>query len=92
MRANAFDEIDQRIFVDLRTRLVRVRRRQNVGVDQVSCLYPELTRNDDKPRVGLGRMLRLAASDPVGFLIYSAVSLAVRLPSSGPSIAWARGR
>lgn len=74
------------------SKLVRVRRRQNVGVEQVAQLYPELTRNDDKPRVGLGRAARLAVSDPIGFIIYGVVSLAVRLPSRETPLAWTRGR
>lgn len=71
-------------------RLVRVRRRQNLGVAQVERLYPDLVRNEDKPARG-GWLLRLAARDPVGFGVYCAVALAVRLPSRAPS-AWARGR
>jgi len=70
--------------------LVRVRRRQDVGVDEVARLYPDLMRNDDKPRFGLSRLLRIALSDPAGFAVYAAVSIAVRRNKS--DTAWKRGR
>ncbi len=72
-------------------RLVRVRRRQNLGVAEVARLYPDLVRNEDKPPLGASGLLRLAAGDPVGFCVYCAVALAVRLPARAPS-GWARGR
>ena len=72
-------------------RLVRVRRRQNLGVAEVERLYPDLARNDDKPPLGARRLLRLAAGDPVGFGVYCAVALAVRLPARATP-GWARGR
>ena len=73
-------------------RLVRVRRRQDVGVREVARKYPELMRNDDKPRFGVGRALRIAASDPIGLCIYCAVALAVRLRPDRKGQAWSRGR
>lgn len=72
-------------------RLVRVRRRQNIGVAEVARLYPQLICNDDEPRMSLTRMLGIAARDPVGFIVYTAVALAVHLPA-GSSAVWARGR
>jgi glycosyltransferase involved in cell wall biosynthesis len=71
--------------------LVRVRRRQDVGVAEVARLFPALVENDDKPRFGLGGLLRLAASDPVGVGVYAAVALAVRL-TAGSAQGWSRGR
>jgi glycosyltransferase involved in cell wall biosynthesis len=70
--------------------LVRVRRRQDVGVAEVARLFPALVENDDKPRFGLARLLRLAVTDPVGVGVYAAVALAVRL--SPGSEGWVRGR
>lgn len=68
-------------------KLVRVRRRQDAGVAEIARHFPELMRNEDKtPRTGLG----LALGDPVGFVIYSAVAVAVRLRRQGPE--WSRSR
>ncbi|MFV2051277.1 glycosyltransferase family 2 protein [Aliiroseovarius sp. YM-037] len=72
--------------------LVRVRRRQDIGVAEVAEKYPELLRNDDKPRFGLKRALGLALRDPVGFGVYTAVALAVRLKRPTSSEGWSRGR
>ncbi|MFU8883178.1 MAG: glycosyltransferase family 2 protein [Rhodobacterales bacterium] len=80
--------------------LVRVRRRQDRGARQVAALYPDLMKNEDKPRLGLGGMLMLLARNPVGFAVYSGVALAVRLggrrgrlSASGVAVAdWSRGR
>lgn len=74
------------------TRLVRVRRRQDVGVQEVATLYPALMQNEHKPRIGLRRMAGMALSDPLGFGVYCAVALAVRLPRGGATQAWSRGR
>lgn len=71
-------------------RLVRVRRRQDAGVQQIAERYPALPGNDDKPPLGGAGMLRLALSDPAGFAVYAGVSLAVRL--SPRSRGWSRGR
>jgi glycosyltransferase involved in cell wall biosynthesis len=70
--------------------LVRVRRRQDAGVAEIGRLFPELLANEDKPRLGLSRLLRLATSDPLGFIAYGAVALAVR--AGGPAQGWSRGR
>ncbi|MFX0540194.1 glycosyltransferase [Roseovarius sp. S4756] len=69
--------------------LVRVRRRQNRGVAEIAGCYPERMKNDDTVRLGASEIAALAARDPAGFLVYGAVSLAVRLP--GPD-GWVRGR
>lgn len=69
--------------------LVRVRRRQNVGVDEIARDYPALARNDDKPELRLMDKLAMALRDPVGFAVYGGVALATRF---GKDTAWARGR
>lgn len=73
-------------------RLVRVRRRQDFGVAEVAREFPALLRNDDKPPMTMGRVLKLFLSDPMGFAVYGAVAVAVRLQREGSGQAWARGR
>lgn len=68
--------------------LVRVRRRQDRGVEEIARHYPKLIVNEGKSRPPL---LRLAATDPVGFLLYSFVALMTKLPSRS-SDHWVRGR
>jgi glycosyltransferase involved in cell wall biosynthesis len=68
--------------------LVRVRRRQDRGVEEIARQYPMLVANGEKSRPPL---LRLAAADPAGFLLYSLVTLMTKLPSRS-SDRWARGR
>ncbi len=69
--------------------LVRVRRRQNVGVDEIAERFPRLQANDAKPSLGKGEMMRMALRDPVGFAVYVGVAIATRL--SGET-GWSRGR
>jgi glycosyltransferase involved in cell wall biosynthesis len=69
--------------------LVRVRRRQNRGVAEIAARYPELLRNDDKPRLPARRTLAMALRDPLGFAVYGGVAVATRL---GASSGWERGR
>lgn len=71
--------------------LVRVRRRQDRGVHEVARLFPELLRNDEKTRLGLGGLARLAIGDPIGFVIYASVSAVVRMSKSDTG-KWERGR
>jgi glycosyltransferase involved in cell wall biosynthesis len=68
--------------------LVRVRRRQDAGMAEIAAQYPGLLAHEGKaPVTGLlGRVLR----DPVGFAVYAAVSLAVRLRKGGAG--FTRGR
>lgn len=70
--------------------LVRVRRRQDRGVAEIASRFPELTANDDKAALGAGGALRLALGDAVGFAVYTAVALAVRLRRGSGE--WSRGR
>lgn len=69
--------------------LVRVRRRQDAGVAELRATVPEIFANEGKPRLGLMGVVKLAASDPVGFAVYAAVSLAVRMKRDQ---GWTRGR
>lgn len=72
--------------------LVRVRRRQNQGVDEIARLFPDLRRNDTRhrpaPRQLAGRLL----SDPAAFGAYALVNLLTRLPARPATPRWARGR
>ncbi|WP_281967834.1 glycosyltransferase [Roseovarius nanhaiticus] len=70
-------------------RLVRVRRRQDRGVAEITARFPHLAQNEGRARMGAGDVVRLALQDPIGFAVYGAVSLAVRLPGPG---GWVRGR
>jgi glycosyltransferase involved in cell wall biosynthesis len=70
--------------------LVRVRRRQDAGVAEIARRFPELMRNEDKPRFGLARLLGILLTDPAGFAVYFGVALAVRLPAR--EAGWSRGR
>lgn len=69
--------------------LVRVRRRQNVGVDEIAREYPALAANDEKPGLGMRDKLMMALQDPVGFAVYGGVALATRF---GKDMVWVRGR
>ncbi len=71
--------------------LIRVRRRQNAGVDEIRALYSELLANDDKPAFPLKEKAILALQDPLGFAVYSGVAIAVRLTGSTDN-GWSRGR
>lgn len=70
--------------------LVRVRRRQDAGMAELSRLYPALMANGMGDRPGAFALLRLAADDPLGFAAYAGISLAVRLAPRAKG--WARGR
>jgi hypothetical protein len=73
------------------TRLVRVRRRQDVGVEEVETLFPDLMLNDDKSPFPLPKKLGIALRDPIGFVIYSAVALLAKL-TRGTTQEWSRSR
>lgn len=70
--------------------LVRVRRRQDAGVAELARLHPALMAREGKARLRAGDLLRRALAAPVGFIVYAAVSLAVRLRRGGPD--FVRGR
>jgi len=71
--------------------LVKVRRRQDVGVTEIAALYPALLGNEQKSRLTPARLLQLAAADPVGFAVYATVALATKLPTRARE-KWVRGR
>lgn len=71
-------------------KLVRVRRRQDQGVKEVALKWPELMRNGGASAPSLSQLLVMALKEPLGFLAYSAVAIAVR--SRQASTDWTRGR
>lgn len=68
--------------------LVRVRRRQDRGVEEIARLYPHLVVNEHKSEA---RPLRLAYVDPIGFGFYALVALMTKLPAPSGN-RWVRGR
>lgn len=70
--------------------LVKVRRRQDAGVAELQALHPEIFANEGKSPLGTKGILKRAARDPLGFVTYAAVSLAVRARRSEAD--WTRGR
>lgn len=71
--------------------LVRVRRRQDRGVEEIARLYPQLIANEGKSSTGLRGIVRLAATDPIGFAFYALVALSTKLPARSAE-RWVRGR
>lgn len=71
--------------------LVKVRRRQNAGVDEIKVQFPDLLKNDDKFTLSLGEKLTMMLRDPLGFAVYAAVTILVKL-SPQKSDGWERGR
>ncbi|MEP4199325.1 MAG: glycosyltransferase [Aliishimia sp.] len=76
--------------IDGFSNLVKVRRRQNAGVDEVRANYPQLMANDDAPSLGLKGMVALALRMPIAFAVYLSVHIAVR--TRRPRKEWVRGR
>ena len=72
--------------------LVRVRRRQDDGVDEIADNYPQLLQNDDIGPPSKAQVLRLGLFDPVGLAAYLAVKLTVKTGLAKSRQAWARGR
>lgn len=70
--------------------LVRVRRRQDAGVDELRRLHPALMAKEGKAPLGRAGALRLFAAAPVSFLVYATVLAAAR--SRRPDSDWSRGR
>lgn len=70
--------------------LVRVRRRQNLGSEQLRRRFPELLANDDKEPLTARGLLRLAARMPVSLLVYVGIVATARL--GRPPSHWSRGR
>jgi hypothetical protein len=59
--------------------LVRVRRRQDRGVAELNEQFPDLLGREGKAPLTKGALVGMALRDPVGFAVYAAVSIAVRL-------------
>lgn len=71
-------------------KLVRVRRRQDQGVAELMQRCPKIFQRENKAPLSMPMLFNLAIRDPIGFVIFSAVSMAVRL---GPrETGWTRGR
>ena len=70
--------------------LVRVRRRQDVGVRQIAARWPALMENEGKARWDRAALARAALGDPGGFAVYGAVHLLTRLDRRDAR--WSRGR
>lgn len=71
--------------------LIRVRRRQNAGVDEIAHRFPDLTQNDAKNRFSPAAVLQAALRHPLGFGIYGFVALSVKLKPA-KNREWKRGR
>jgi glycosyltransferase involved in cell wall biosynthesis len=70
--------------------LIRVRRRQNAGVDEIAGKWPELMQNEAKSKLGKSGLLRLALQVPIALAVYLTVHFAVRIGQ--PTMEWSRGR
>jgi len=77
--------------VDGFAKLVRVRRRQDQGVAELAGLEPDLMANEGKASPGKGWLLHQLLRDPVAFVTYAAVTVAVRAGWGGQT-GWVRGR
>ncbi|SDW22400.1 glycosyltransferase family 2 protein [Roseicitreum antarcticum] len=71
-------------------RLVRVRRRQDIGVAEIATRYPELLANEGKAPTP--RFWPLFRADPVGFAVYTSVAVMVRISRLWAGNEWVRGR
>lgn len=72
--------------------LVKVRRRQDRGVQELEEKFPEIVGNESKPPLRPGDYLRLFIGQPVSFLVYVWVILAVRYGPRDQAAGWTRGR
>lgn len=72
--------------------LVRVRRRQDEGLREIRRRWPGLAARMAPTAPDFARKRDLFLRDPVGFAIYSAVAVAVRLPVFRNRGRWDRGR
>lgn len=71
--------------------LIKVRRRQDIGVAEVKALYPALWNNHDPTPADTAPLWRRALRDPFGFAAFVIVAVGVRLPRAKQE-RWARGR
>jgi hypothetical protein len=70
--------------------LIRVRGRQDAGVDEIATRWPELMRNEAKGGWGLPYFLRVSLGAPLAMAVYLTVHVAVRVGKQETS--WSRGR
>lgn len=71
--------------------LIRVRRRQNAGVDEIAREHPQLLENDAKTRFARKDLARTVLRHPIGTLVYGIVAMTVKL-TPGATNDWRRGR
>lgn len=74
--------------------LVRVRRRQDAGTEELWRLYPELQANEAKGGMGAADHIRLAVTQPIDYAVYVTIKLAVRLKGTkggAQGVGWLRG-
>lgn len=71
------------------TNLIRVRRRQDQGVQEIAARFPALMHNDAKRPA---QVFDLALRDPLGFAVYGLVALVVRVTRDRAPQDWVRGR
>jgi hypothetical protein len=64
-----------------------VRRRQDAGVDEIARLYPDLITHEAKEKANFKTLF---LRNPINFLSYCSVKLAVKLRTSETK--WTRGR
>lgn len=72
--------------------LVRVRRRQDQGVEEIRTRFPDLLANDTVAPPTLSGKLARALRDPVGFAVYAGVAIATKTRFWRNSERWQRGR
>lgn len=72
--------------------LIKVRRRQNRGVEQIAERYPHLMKHEDKGAFNRSQMVVLALSYPFSFFVYATVALMVKLTKDKAEGEWSRGR
>jgi glycosyltransferase involved in cell wall biosynthesis len=71
--------------------LVRVRRRQNIGVDEITERYPALVANNDAGGFTPAALMQATLRAPFGFVIYASVSVLAKATKSRGGD-WSRGR
>lgn len=72
--------------------LIRVRRRQDLGVHEISRNYPEILKNNDRYPSAKKQLFEAAIRYPIGFLVYASVAICVRITGTGADEKWDRGR
>ncbi len=74
------------------SKLVRVRRRQDAGVQELAETFPHLLANEGKRPLRPMDHLRLFFAAPTSYLVYVTVRLAIRLGRQRNDRSWSRGR